>query len=746
MYIIASFFLGAGLILSIMPCLKNRLMPLTGNKDSASRSFLFFPASYLIGTLILSWCTYFLAVIFKNADRPLFFANLFAFLLVAASVFALYCFKRVQLKKWFYELKKYGPGITFTAIEWFVLLFSLVFWSFFVFRSLYMDGNFIRVGFSAFSDFGAHLPVIRSFSVGQNFPAQYPLFPDGTMRYHFMFYFYAGNLEYLGFNLPWALNLPSILSLVSFSMLLYGLCVGITKRPIAGLLACVFFAFRSSFAFFTYTYGFNNISDFIYGLRNNLNADGSPREHIGNTLRESWGLWAQKVYINQRHLAFALGLFILALYLLLPLFMSAINGLKRSTTKAQGVTTKTHERAGIHLFITELFFKKDAWLPQSLMPCICSGLLLGLMAFWNGAVVIAAISVFFVMAALSKHKLEYLIMAMIALLLSVFQSTLFIGSSTGSVSILYKPGFLAESGNISAVSLYYTELLGILPFVLAGLIIVAIFRKGKPVSYILSFALIVLLLLLLPSVGIFQSIFIAFVYLTFLIYLIFNKQQGFSLISPFYIPVFAAPIILASTLQFTPDITVNHKYIILSVILLNIPVSEFLAKILSMRKKVAVALAICVTALLTLTGVVDIFTLYNLDKNSVSYNEKEPVKIWVQEKTKSDDLFLTHYMTHYGAPMSVMLAGRSLYSGYPYFTITAGYDVASRESVMKRIYGAVNSDDLRKLAITEGIDYIVIEEQNRTADEYNLNEEIFHDTFPVVFFDAEKNIFVFKVQ
>jgi len=96
--------------------------------------------------------------------------------------------------------------------------------------------------------------------------------------------------------------------------------------------------------------------------------------------------------------------------------------------------------------------------------------------------------------------------------------------------------------------------------------------------------------------------------------------------------------------------------------------------------------------------------------------------------------------------LSVMLAGRSLYSGYPYFTVTAGYDAGSRENVMKRIYSAVNRDELRDLAISENIDYIVIEEQNRTAAEYNLNEQIFHDTFPVVFIDAEKNIIVFKVQ
>jgi len=744
LYIIASIFLGGGLILIIMPYIKNRLIPFVSDKNSVSKNFLFFPAAYLVGTLILSWITYFLAVIFKNAENPLLIANLYAYIIVIASVFAMCFFNRTKLNKWFYEFKKYGFKVSFSPMEWFILLFSAAFWSFFMFRSLYMDGNVIRVGVSAFSDFGAHLPVVRYFSEGQNFPAQYPHFPDGTMRYHFMFYFYAANLEYLGLNLAWAINLPSILSLVSFSMLLYGLCVGITNKTVAGFLTCVFFAFRSSFAFFTYTYGFKNFSDFMFALKNNLYANGSPREHIGNTFRENWGLWAQKVYVNQRHLAFAMGLFILALYLLLPLFMNTIRSLRQSASPHK--TTKSTKMAGVRFYITEIFLIKDAWLLEALIPCILSGLLLGLIAFWNGAVVIAAISVFFVMAAFSKHKLEYLVMAVITFLLSTFQSKIFVGSGTGSVSIQYKPGFLTESSNITIVSKYYTELLGILPFVLFAIFIAAIARKSKPLGYFLSVIMVSLLIILMPSVGTLQSILIIAVYLALLLYITFSIKPDSCVISPWYVLVFAAPMVLASTLQLTPDITVNHKYIMLSVILLNIPVSDLLARLFSTRKKAAVSIAVFLIALLTITGIVDVLTLYNLDKNSVSYNEKESVKVWVQEKTNKDDIFLTHFMTHYGAPMSIMLGGRSLYSGYPYFTMTAGYDVKTRDDIMKMIYSATSSDNLRLLAISENIDYIVIEEQNRTAAEYNLNEELFHDTFPVVFTDEEKNIFIFKVE
>ncbi len=822
-YIIASFSLGATLILTLMPYIKNRLLTLTGNTNSASGFFLFLPASYLVGTLVLGWFTYFSAVLFKNTEKPLFSANILSFLFVIASVTATSYLNRKKLKRWFYEIKKYGFTFSFTSAEWFILLFSAAFWTFFITRSLYMNGDDIRAGVSAVSDFGAHLPVIRSFSEGQIFPAQYPHFPDGTMRYHFMFYFYAGNLEYLGFSLPLALNLPSILSLVSFSMLLYGLCVGITNKTIAGILTCVFFTFRSSFAFFTYSKGFRSVTDFLFAVGNNLDAGGNARKYIGNTLHEDWGLWTQNVYMNQRHLAFAFGIFILALYLLLPLFMNTIKNLRLVEKGKQKVTTSDTadiapfkkfmpvkpskhimtnnkvnrdnkgsmlvidpmpakpsmqnsipDKASIPVeisetpesshfpkttgfvsilkntklgsYLNELIFTIDSWLPQSFIPCILAGLLLGLTAFWNGAVVISAISVFFIMAAFSKHKLEYLVMAIITLLLSISQTKIFIGSGTNAFTIQYYPGFLSESGSISDISLYYTELLGILPFVLSAIFVAVIARKNRTLGFILSAALALSLVLLMPSIGVLQSIIVIVVCLALLLYMICRKKSDTSLISLWYIPVFAAPIILASTLQLTPDITVNHKYIMLSVILLNIPVADLLANIISTRKKTAILITICVTILLTMTGVIDMFTLYNLDKRSVSYNEKDPVKVWVQENTNRDDIFLTHYMTHYDAPMSVMLAGRSLYVGYPYFTVTAGYDTESRESVMRKIYSASNSNELRTLAISEGIDYIVIEEQNRTAEEYNLNEELFHDAFPIAFSEVEKGVFVFKVR
>jgi len=740
LFIIVSVCTGAGIILYLWPYCSTAAEFLNKQKKPVTPFFIFLPSSYLVGTLVLSWLVYFLAVAFKNYEKPLLYANIISFVLTLCFLTVTAFLKRDAINKLLYEIKKYGFSLNLYTSEWFILISSTVFWTCFIYRSFFMDGDHLFVGVSAFSDFGAHLPVIRSFSLGNNFPAQYPHFPDGTMRYHFMFYFMAANLEFLGFKLQHALNIPSILSLVSFSMLLYSLCVLLTKKPLAGVISCILFAFRSSYAFFTFMTGFSGFNDFIHALANNLNADGTPREHIGNTLHEDWGLWAQKVYINQRHLSFAFGLFIIVLLLMLPVFIETVENLTRAGN------AKRKSNAHQYFFgryIKMILFSREAWAVKSLLPCILAGIILGLMAYWNGAVVIAGISVLFVMAALSSHKLGYLVTAVITFILSVLQSRIFSGSGTGVVSVRFNPGFLAESKSLKHIVSYYTELLGILFPVLAGIFLYYGAKKCRMVTISVSLILLLLHVLFMPSIGALWFVIIIFVLALCYAFVIFRSGKlSIKAVSPWLIPVFTAPVILATTLQLTPDITVNHKYIILAVILLNIPVSDLLTEL--MRTKSSYIIALCLVILLTCTGFVDMFTLYNLDRNHVVYNMNDELYYWVRNETDPDDIFLTHYMTHYGAPMSIMLAGRSVYNGYPYFTVTAGYDISNREECMKRIYSASDSEELRNLAVSEGIDYIVIEEQNRNAAEYKLNEEIFYEAFSVAF--QKNSITIFKVR
>ena len=70
---------------------------------------------------------------------------------------------------------------------------------------------------------------------------------------------------------------------------------------------------------------------------------------------------------------------------------------------------------------------------------------------------------------------------------------------------------------------------------------------------------------------------------------------------------------MATILQVTPDIAVNHKYVIVAVLLLNIFAAGYLFRFLTACFTRAKILAVLLVVLLTITGVVDLITLYNLD-------------------------------------------------------------------------------------------------------------------------------------
>ena len=78
-----------------------------------------------------------------------------------------------------------------------------------------MDGNMI-ISSKAWSDFASHIPLIRSFSLGSNFPVEYPLFPGEPIKYHFIFYYLVGLLEKIGLNIGLALNIPSFIGFMFY--------------------------------------------------------------------------------------------------------------------------------------------------------------------------------------------------------------------------------------------------------------------------------------------------------------------------------------------------------------------------------------------------------------------------------------------------------------------------------------------------------------------------------------------------
>jgi hypothetical protein len=685
--------------------------------------FILFPAAFIIGALVINWATYLMATLFSGMRQPLYVANLVVIggcgilLLLGECVFN--PGNREDSDGHSHRsIDRIRSFIRTNRLEWVIFTLVLIVWTIMTFRSLYVKENHAYVGYSVFSDFGPHLSMIRSFSHGSNFgPTEYPHFPNGTISYHFMFLFFAANLEYLGAGLDWAFNLPAILSYVAMMMLLYSLAVCISGRKSVGVLALALFFFRSSLAFFTYRPPHQAWMGIVKAMLH-------LTDFIGRTPCESWGLWTQKVFLNQRHYPFALALMMLMIILYLPLFQQAVRQMRELTEASENFGRRA----------VELIFRKDAWLPEQWLRPVAAGIILGLSAYWNGAVLLTTLIILFVMAFVSKHRLELAITAGLALALGYAQTVFFTGFSGQAFHIRWMPGFLAAKPDLSGVVGYYLEVFGILP-----LITILSWWKAPPGGGWLIFA-------------------------------------------------FALPLLVATGWLLSADMLNNHKLVTASVLLLNIFCADLLVKLsggeaavrtehrkpfaAKMKRAVGSRLWAVVSGfnpiffrqrretgaggetastrsgsykwilykglagfflfLMTVTGVVDVITLWNIDCKTVAFNLNDPMLKWAEQHTGPKDIFLTH--TYVGHPL--LLAGRKIFYGWPYFAWSAGYNTGEREPLVRSIYGSTDARQLKRLARQYQIKYILINDDNRSSDQYTLNEPLIQRTFTKVYEDA----------
>lgn len=182
-----------------------------------------------------------------------------------------------------------------------------------MFHTCRIVGDTLVLGRTAFGDLNIHLGMARSFSWGHNFPTGYMAYAGSDIRYHFMFYFLVGNLEFLGLPLDWAINLPSILAFTSVLLLLHALGSVVARDSRVGVLTVVFFLMRSSPAAFRYFANLpGSIGDKFYALLH-------TRTFIGLTTHETWGIWNLNTYAVERHFGFAFGLVLISILFLVRL-------------------------------------------------------------------------------------------------------------------------------------------------------------------------------------------------------------------------------------------------------------------------------------------------------------------------------------------------------------------------------------------------------------------------------------------
>lgn len=640
---------------------------LTGEGRSVSginRIWLMLPASFGVGTLLLTWMVYIISWFFSvvgKAENPLLYGNIIG--MTGAAVIMILLSVQKYRKQGSYRIWNIDKTQDKRRLKKEILLFGLltVFITYMMFYVFYIKDGILYSGLTVYGDYAPHTAMMRSFSAGNNFPTQYPHYGGADVKYHFMFQFLTGNLEYLGMRMDFAYNIVSTLSLVGFLMLLYQLALRITGKMCCGVLALFLFFFRSGMAFFRFVWEHIQAGNLVETLEENTS-------FIGYTVNENWGLWNFNVYLNQRHLAFGL----LIVSLVIWLFMDWLD------------IGCAEEEKGI-VWLRNRFFTKKAW------KCICpenalmAGMFLGLTSFWNGAAVIGGLLILLGFAVFSDGKLDYLILAATSVIFSVLQTRIFIWGEAVSPSLYW--GFLSDDKTLWGVLWYLIQMSGI-------------FFVGTVV----------------------------------LVFLLKKRQQRAALIS------FLFPAAFAFFVSLTPDIAVNHKYIMISYAFTAIfwawaLMQLFQKKIL--HRIVAVLLAVC----LTITGIYDFVVIIrnNGPGHRVSVNMNSDLTDWLEEHLTHEDLILTpEYSIN-----EVTMSGVMMYMGWPYYAWSAGYDTYYRAAQAKTIYSTINKEELKKLVKQEKITYILYEEGMEYEQQY-CREETIASVYKLVYETEDGRIRIYE--
>ena len=642
--------------------------------QGVNRIWLILPASFGIGTLLLTWAVYVISWFFSvvgKSQNPLLYGNTIS-MVGAALIFIFVAVLRYKKNAVRTDggQKNIRTGLAEKLIsnkkgfKREVLLFGLlaVFITYMMFYVFYIRDGVLYSGLTVYGDYAPHTAMMRSFSLGNNFPTQYPHYGGADVKYHFMFQFLTGNLEYLGLRMDFAYNIVSSASLVGFLMLLYQLALRITGKISCGAATIFLFFFRSGMAFFRFVWEHIQTGDLLETLSENVS-------FIGYTTNENWGLWNFNVYLNQRHLAFGLLMVTLALYL----FM---DWLEAGTS---------HEEKGI-LWMKGRFFSKEGWKSRNPEQALLMGMFLGLCAFWNGAAVIGGLLILCGFAIFSDGKIYYAITAAVSIFFSYLQTKIFISGSAMSPQIYL--GFLAEDKTVWGVVKYLFWMSGIF---FLGLAVLVWFMRRRERMILLGFLF---------------------------------------------------PTIFAFVLLMTPDINVNHKYIMISYAFLAIFWAWAICSLWNRKlygKILAAVLAICLSA----TGIYDFAVIVrgNGPGRRVAVNMDSDLTKWLADNLDKDDLLLTpEYSMN-----EVTMSGVMLYCGWPYYAWSAGYDTNYRAAQAVTIYTTMDSEELKKVAKQERITYILFEEGSE-FEQQQCVEDTIAATYEKVYETEDGRIRIYKTS
>ncbi len=479
LYLLLAWFVGYQFLIKLMPWLFKipGAQSLSGRPIPLGKWEVALPAAFLVGTLLMCWLTYMGAYLFAPLGSPMLYGNLIAFAVMGIIFVRVMFVKRgagralqkenLFLKGSFYAWK-YKQQILFSLIVFTSSLFIMN-------EVMQYKNGAIYVGWYFFGDIFYHLPITYSFAMGTNFPTTLPVFPNGHIIYHFLFYFLSGNLLFLGLNLNDASNLLSALDMTSFILLLYAFSVCLTGNRYVGYMTIILFYFRSSFAFFTYVsqfctshhaWIFSNFKIFNEFIENTVKLP----YYIGQNITEGWGLWDfAQTSGTQRHNSLSFGILMIVLMYTF-LFLSDKNTLQAPTQRSS--------------------FKKEFFPISNIKASAVVGFILGLTFYWNGVAVFTTCLLLLFFCCVSKYRGDFLIILGVTFLLGVLEKIFFAGLGPTFFQPGWFVGFVSRKNDFWGILAFYIEFLGILPF--TAILSVYFFPKEGRWIVLANFILILL--------------------------------------------------------------------------------------------------------------------------------------------------------------------------------------------------------------------------------------------------------------
>ncbi len=576
--------------------------------------------------------------------------------------------------------------------------------SFLMFYTYRISGDTLYAGYSTFSDLAPHTAMVSSFSKGYNFPTQYMHFSGDGIQYHFFFYFLAGMLEYLGFSIDLAINIPSIIVMVCAMTLAGTLAVLFSRRRAAFILTPVLVFFRSSFNFFT------QLSELRRGgqtLGQAVQTIIKSNNWYGNTPYDNWGIWAINVYPNQRHLMLGVGAMLVLIILMTPFVRRMCISLikTRDGNSGNGVVAWLKTFAGSRE--AWWFRKEDPLNPIGITLLAC--LIAVAYPFFHGSALIGSLLVLMIMAVVSETRITYIAVAAAAVVSSFIQTKLFAGSASNVVKMQHITGFVCEDKTPTGISNYIVAVTGLTLIISASYVIYLLVRNilGK------------------------KPVYREIIYLSFL-----------------------APFVFAFNCQISAEMLANHKFIQFSLILVDIFVAGALAEMfvppVKVKEKLPKGWYIIVRTVLIITGAALIFPLtatgisewcvyVNRNTSCVEVNTQSNLVKWIEENTAANDVFLTPEW----ALNRFFLAGRPSYYAWPYYAWSAGHDTDTRETIYCWLIGGSqnNIDEFRRYCQERGIKYLIDDPEFFGFEYPNgayYNREFFEQNLtPVAYFPEE---------